>query len=383
MDHLDGIRFICGKTKKTFFSSDYLPGINLEGRLMVQAEESKKEFFLARPLQLLVRWRPFPPYELICYFLMFAGATMFAWTSTFTDGIHPFSGEIITRIFLTIATLYSGFFAALIWNDITDRDIDVIVHPTRAIPSGYISSKKFFAIALVFSVLTFLFAVLTSPWCLLLVGVTALFVAFHNKYFKKKIKFPAYSEIFTPVQWLAVPLFGFFAVFTASVANGDINYSVPLLGDLSIYRAQLLPMILLVLFTYFADNAHDLAEGIHDVEGDRRLGVKTYATSFGEKNAAKISFCMFFFSGILGVLLWFFTILSVVFLLPFILLWLYILNQSYRFIKVPDDNQRKQLGKLIGKKGYNYLLFSFSLLFLDVLFQYINAEYLHWVSSII
>ena len=57
-------------------------------------------------------------------------------------------------------------------------------------------------------------------------------------------------------------------------------------------------MILLVLFTYFADNAHDLPEGIHDMEGDHKLGVKTYATSFGEKNAARISFCMFFISGI-------------------------------------------------------------------------------------
>jgi len=47
-------------------------------------------------------------------------------------------------------------------------------------------------------------------------------------------------------------------------------------------------MILLVLFTYFADNAHDLPEGIHDMEGDHKLGVKTYATSFGEKNAEKI-----------------------------------------------------------------------------------------------
>ena len=270
---------------------------------MEQKTESKKEFFLTRPVRFLIHWRPFPPYELICYVLMFAGATMFAWATMFPDGIHQLSIEIIKRIFLTIATLYSGFFAALIWNDITDKDIDIVVHPTRVIPSGRISSKKFFAIALVFSALTFLFAVLTSPWCLLLVGMTALFVAFHNKYLKKIIKLPAYSEIFTPVQWLAVPLFGFFAICTMLPVTGDINFSIPVLGYLSIHRAQLLPMFLLVLFTYFADDAHDIAEGIHDVAGDRRLGVKTYATSFGEKNAVKISFCMLFISGLLGILL--------------------------------------------------------------------------------
>jgi 4-hydroxybenzoate polyprenyltransferase len=337
---------------------------------MEQKGESKKEFFLIKPVQFLSNWRPFPPYELICYILMFAGATMYAWATMFADGNPKFSIELIKIIFLTIATLYSGFFAALIWNDITDKDIDIIVHPTRAIPSEHITPKNFFAI-------------LTSPWCLFIVGITALFVTFHNKYLKKIIKLPAYSEIFTPIQWLAVPLFGFFAVFTTLPATGDINFSVPVLGSLSIHHVQLLPMLLLCLFTYFADDAHDIAEGIHDVDGDHKLGVKTYATSFGEKTAAKISFCMFFISGILGILLWSLTILSLIFLIPFVIFWFYILSQSYKFIKITDDLQRKYMGKIIGNKGYNYLLFSFSLIFLDVFIQLINAEYFHWINSIV
>ena len=350
---------------------------------MEQKKELTKEFFLFKPVQFLSHWRPFPPYELICYILMFAGATVFAWATIFADDKLKFSVEIIKPILLTIATLYCGFFAALIWNDITDKDIDIIVHPARAVPSGHISPKKFFAIALVFSALTFLFAVLTSPWCFFIVGITALFVAIHNKYLKKIIKLPAYSEIFTPVQWLAVPLFGFFAIFTTMPVTGDINFSIPVLGNLSIHRVQLLPMFLLCLFTYFADDAHDIAEGIHDVDGDRQIGVKTYATSFGEKNAAKISFCMFFISGILGILLWFSTILSLIFLIPFVIFWFYIINHAYRFIKITDDLERKHMGKIMGHKGYNYLLFSFSLIFLDILLQLINAEYLHWVNSIV
>ena len=350
---------------------------------MEQKKELTKEFFLFKPVQFLSHWRPFPPYELICYILMFAGATVFAWATIFADDKLKFSVEIIKPILLTIATLYCGFFAALIWNDITDKDIDIIVHPARAVPSGHISSKKFFTIALVFSALTFLFAVLTSPWCFFIVGITALFVAIHNKYLKKIIKLPAYSEIFTPVQWLAVPLFGFFAIFTTMPVNGDINFSIPVLGNLSIHRVQLLPMFLLCFFTYFADDAHDIAEGIHDVDGDRQIGVKTYATSFGEKNAAKISFCMFFISGILGILLWFSTILSIIFVIPFIIFWFYILNQSYKLMIITDDLQRKYIAKIMGHKGYNYLLFSFSLIFLDVFLQLINAEYLHWINSIV
>jgi len=339
---------------------------------MQHITEPKKENFFTRPIQFLFRWRSFPPYELISYIMMFAAATMFAY------GIQPYNLHIIRLVLLTIATLYSGFFAALIWNDITDKDIDIIVHPSRPIPDGRISPRKFFAVALVFSALTFIFGVLTSPWCLILVGVTALFVAFHNKYLKKKIKLPAYSEIFTPVQWLTVPLFGFFVIWTALPPTGDINASVPVLGYISIHTSQLLPMILLVLFTYFADNAHDLAEGIHDVEGDRTLGVKTYATSFGEKTAARISLAMFFISGVLGVLLFYYTLLSWIFFIPFAGIWLYTVRYYYTLGKATDDLQRKHLGKLIGRKGYDYLLASYVLIFIDVVLQLLNTHYLHW-----
>jgi len=51
--------------------------------------------------------------------------------------------------------------------------------------------------------------------------------------------------------------------------------------------------------------------------------------------------------------------------------------------KITDDVQRKYMGKIIGNKGYNYLLFSFSLIFLDVFLKLINAEYLHWINSIV
>jgi geranylgeranylglycerol-phosphate geranylgeranyltransferase len=300
---------------------------------------------------------------------MYASVPMLAY------GIQPYNNEILYIILLTILTMYAGFFAALIWNDITDAEIDAVAHPDRPIPSGRISKSKFFAIALLFSAMTFLFSILLSILCFLIVCIAALFVAFHDKYLKKLIKIPAYSEIFTPVQWVVVAIFGYFAVWTVIPQSFDFIFIFPILGKFSTDTYQILNLLILILFTYFADNAHDLPEGIHDVEGDRSLGVKTYATSFGEKNAARISFFMFLISGFLGIILYFRTSLTYIFLIPFLIIWIYTLSFSYKLLGKNIEGMR-DYGKIVGRKGFNYLLFSFNLIFLDLLIQLIYNSYL-------
>lgn len=340
-------------------------------------EQPSIEHILKRPIKFLFRWRWFTYYEMICYVCMYAGTMMFAY------GIQPHTLMSLKLVLLTILTLYSGFFAALIWNDITDRDIDVVVHPDRPIPERRISQSRFFTIALVFSALTFLFAFLTSVWCLLLVGANALFVTFHNKYLKKKVKIPAYSEIFTPLQWLTVPLFGFFALWSNFYVPDGINITLPFIGFLSINMAHILPMFLLVFFFYFADDAHDLVEGIHDVEGDRRHGVRTYATSFGEKTAAIISFLMLCITGIFGILLWFFSLLSLFFLVPFLIIWFVTMYHSFTFTKITDGSERKRQAKILGRKEYDFLLFSYTLIFIDVFIQLMSVFFFHWTTAVV
>jgi len=321
-----------------------------------------------RPFNFISNWRSLPIFELISYVFMFSSMPMLAY------GIKSYNFEIFKIIILSILSLYSGFFAALIWNDITDAEIDSIIHPDRPIPSGRISCKKFFGIALIFSAMTFIFSFLVSFWCLILVGATALFVTFHDKYLKKIIKFPAYSEIFTPIQWIIVPIFGFLALWTAFPATGGITIILPYIGDIFGYISydsyDFQNMILLVIFTYFTDNAHDLPEGIHDIDGDRRLNVKTYATSFGEKNAARISFIMYLLSGLLGVIIFYRTILSFIFLIPFLCIWFYTTYYSYKLLKL-DKEDIKSFGSVVGRKGFNYFLMVFNLIFLDIFIQLI------------
>lgn len=317
---------------------------------------------LLRPFDFLKSWRSLPPYEMISYLFMYTSVPMLAY------GIQPYTSQMFFVLLLTIITMYAGFFAALIWNDITDSEIDAKVHPDRPIPSGKISKKRFFTIALVFSTITFLGSISLSIWCFLVVGFSALFVAIHDKYLKKRVKIPAYSEIFTPIQWIVVALFGYVAIWTVIPQSTQLMFTLPFLGSISTNLFEFQNMLLLVLFIYFTDNAHDIPEGIHDAEGDRRMGVRTYATSFGEKTAMFISFLWFVLSAVLATLLFFRTSLTLVFFIPYLLLWMYTISFSVRLFKKKGKDMRTY-GLVVGRKGFNLLLFSFNLMFLDLFIQ--------------
>ena len=327
-----------------------------------------QSIFDIHPFKFISKWRSLPAYEMASYFFIYASVPMLAF------GVKTYNFSIIKIILLTVISLYAGFFAVLIWNDITDVDIDIIVHPDRPIPDGRITTRKMFIIALFFSIATFIFSIFISIWCFILVGCTAFFVTIHNKYLKTKIKFPAYSEILTPIQWIVVPLFGFLAIWTALPQSLDFIFNVNFIGLISTSKEAIQQLIILIIFTYFADNAHDVSEGIHDLKGDKKLGVKTYAASFGEKNAARISFIMFLTSGFFGVILYLKTILSPLFLILFTAVWLYTLIFYYRLLKA-EKKQIKEIGAIVGRKGFDYLLFSYNLIFLDMLIQLINHNF--------
>jgi 4-hydroxybenzoate polyprenyltransferase len=283
-------------------------------------------------------------------------------------GIQPYNFDIIRIIILSVLTMYCGFFAALFWNDITDADIDKIAHPNRLIPSKKINKNRLFLVALVFSAFTFIFSALISIWCLLIVGASAIFVAIHNKYLKRKVKFPAYSEIFSPIQWTVVAIVGFCAIWTALPQSSDFTIDFNFIGTISTNSSAVITMILLVLFTYFSDNSHDVAEGIVDFKADKKYGVNTYATSFGVINASKISLFLFFLSVAFGIILYHQTILSPVFIIPFLILATYTFFYQYKLITSNKENLKVQ-GAISGRKLYDYFLFTFNLIFIDLAIQ--------------
>jgi len=323
---------------------------------------NKESSVIKKPFIFLARWRSLPAYELVSYVLMFASVPMLA------NGIQPYDYQVVKIIILTILTLYSGFFASLIWNDITDFDIDAIAHPDRPIPAGRINKKRFFGIALIFSALTFIFAILISFLCFVIVGIAALFVAIHNRYLKRLIKLPAYSEIFGPIQWIVVVIFGFLAISSTISTDSEIILNFSFFGFLSTSYKAIGQMITLIIFTYFADTSHDIAEGIHDADADSTHGVKTYATTFGKEKAAGISLIMFIISGVFGVVLFLESILSLIFFIVFLIIFVYTLFFPLKLLKSGKQEIEKQ-GLIAGRKLYDYLLFTFDIIFIGLIIQ--------------
>ena len=307
---------------------------------MVQTLFNETVNLIKKPFTFLFEWRPYSPFRFFMYFFMFSSVPMFYY------GINTYDFDFLLIILYSIIVFYTGFFAVIIWNDICDSDIDTIIHPKRALPMKKISSKKFFIVALIFSGLVFIFSLLVNFSCFIFVGLAALFVAFHNKYLRRKIKFPAYSEIVTPLQWTIIPIFGFLAV----------------------ENSYILDMILLFSFTYLADGAHDYPEGIHDAKGDRTVGIMTFTTSFNERIAAIISFIMLFLAGLVGIALYLLTSLSIIFLILFVSLWIYTLFYSFKYLRM-NLEKMQHFGLKIGLKIYRFFWATYVFIFIDIIIQ--------------
>lgn len=323
---------------------------------------------LRRLIDFIASWRSLPPYELVSYPLMFASVLMLAY------GKKPYDGALLRVLVPTVLALYAGFFAALIVNDLTDADIDAAAHPDRPLPAGRVSKRTFALVAAGFALACFGFSLAVSPFCLLVAVGTFAFALVHDKYLKRGLRIPGYSEFFGSTQWLTVGFFGYLAVWSRAPVERSLELAVPVLGTLATSRDEVLNMLLLAAFIYFVDTWHDIPEGILDIEGDRKAGVTTFAVSFGEKTATKLSFAMFLVSGVVGVALFLRTALSPLFLVGFLALYVTTAPYPWRMMRSADGPGLRDACRDAGRKGFDYFLFCFDLMFVDLLLRNLLAR---------
>jgi geranylgeranylglycerol-phosphate geranylgeranyltransferase len=285
----------------------------------------------------LVSFRPYNLALFVTFPLMCLGPLSLALKGS------PPTRALVLNAGLAIAGLFLILIATFMVNDVTDREIDKIAHPERPIPSGRVEARHITYAAFLFYAAALVIGYIISKW-VLLVTIIILAISFiHFVYTKRRLHITGSSEIITPLTWASMPAYCFLAV-------GNFDYRT---------------IILLSLFIYFADVAHDTIGGACDLKGDRMGNVKTFASVLGEISVVYISLILFILSAVAGLLLYFLASLGYVYLIGIISFIGYVLLAYFSALRNPNDQRFMahvaRSHSLVG----NYFVAGFSLLFLD------------------
>ena len=185
----------------------------------------------------------------------------FTWTST------VYYAPIMSAIaaFLVCA-------AGNVVNDIVDIDVDLINQPKRVLPAGDISKSAATKLAIALTILAVVVA-LSINWLVMSAVLLAIaLLALYNFRAKK------------------IPIFG--------------NFIIALLGALTFLTGGLAVDVLLTfalpgpiipaLFAFFFHLAREILKDVEDIEGDRRVGIRTFPQVVGESRAVLAVLILFF-----------------------------------------------------------------------------------------
>lgn len=175
--------------------------------------------------------------------------------------------------------------AGMIINDYFDYEIDKINRPKRPIPSGRISRKT----ALTYSVVLFLIADFIALFLNFYAFVLAILNTVINIIYSWKLKKMVLIGNFS-VSWLAASTFLF----------GNL-----LMGNISII------VLLLFLMAFSSNVGREITKSIEDVEGDKRIRVKTLPIVAGKNFAGLIAMIFIIFAIIFSPLPYVFNLLSI------------------------------------------------------------------------
>lgn len=229
-----------------------------------------------------------------------------------TVGYYQFSQIVIV---ITVACLIAG--AGNVTNDYFDYRIDKINKPGRVIPSGKLKRKNayYFALAL-YIIADALAMIFLNPYMILLAFFNT-FVAFFYAWKLKKTIFGHFVD-----SWLASSTF----LFGGLLAS--LNATVVLLFSMS----------------YLANLGREIAKGIEDMEGDRKIGAKTLEVITGKIFAAWVAISFIIFSIIISFIPYISGLLSAYYLILVVISDLMFLFSC--FILMPNPTRSQKIMKI-------------------------------------
>ena len=184
----------------------------------------------------------------------------------------PSPTEIIAGV-LTASLMMAGTMAL---NDIHDIEIDKLNSPARPLPSGKLSVGEARVVSVLFSTLSILFAVVLGPWTTLTALLALALMIYYNTRGKR----------------------------TGLPGNIVVSFNVALpffYGGVAVGNLRALLLVFSVL-AFLANLGREVAKGIPDATGDRAVGVKTLAVSYGPRAAARVSAGLFLSAVVLSFL---------------------------------------------------------------------------------
>ena len=155
-------------------------------------------------------------------------------------------------IFLAVITFFS-LSAGNIINDIFDYEIDKINQPSRILPSGKLSLKEAKLVYGLLIGLAILLSLRFSESVILLVIINNVLLFIYSWDFKKR----------------------------ALIGNLTVSYlTASVLILCGLHFSTFNEIVLPVLFAFFCNLAREMIKDIEDIEGDKQLGLSTFAVRF-------------------------------------------------------------------------------------------------------
>lgn len=243
------------------------------------------------------------------------GTPVFSLVPPFFD----WPGVPLIKMFSGIVALVLLNAASNTLNQVYDRDIDRINKAYRPIPSGIVSPKEGFWIAILLYGFSLWRASLINRWFLVVISVLALFTFLYSIppfRFKKRLWIANLS--------IAIPrgILGFVAAWTITA---DISNPIPwLIGSV------------MCIFLIGSTTAKDFT----DMEGDKRFGMRTLPVVYGKRWAIYLSLPFLMLPFVLLGVYWFMDLvpgLTIIMILV-MLIWSGIV--TYLFFKEADKEDK-------------------------------------------
>ncbi len=264
---------------------------------------------------------------------------------------------------------YAAITSSYVFNDCCDIDIDEINLPNRPLPSSKLSKNQALSYALVLAIIASATALYLNPESFVILIIAIVVISIYS-FVAKRMTFLSFLPVgiaygLVPIGiWLAFDPAGILlnvqdSVMAELVTEGQDTVILPLAA------------IFLGIMICVTDWGFTLSGVARDVEGDRVRGAPTFPVTFGVPATSKFVTVCWILGVIASLIIGLTAHLGPIFFAGAMLAGIWILKQSFNFIKNPFPERGGQLFL----QGSRYRGVMFGSLIVDVVLSTVSTDY--------